>query len=144
MINPFIVFFIVSLSGFPRCYMLTSDSATTADTLKRLTPLPLLQRFLPFPVSSSLSYHDPFWLSYRHRFGVDDASDPDMRTPRTSRCRACSRQSDKISHIDTGDDRIDTDISHIISPYPISIWEMTVSILTSPISLAHIPYRYPG
>jgi len=28
--------------------------------------------------------------------------------------------------------------------YPISIWEMTISILSSPISLAHIPHRYPG
>ena len=28
--------------------------------------------------------------------------------------------------------------------YPISMWEMTVSILSSPILSAHIPYRYPG
>ena len=28
--------------------------------------------------------------------------------------------------------------------YFISIWEMTVSIPSSPISLAYIPYRYPG
>jgi hypothetical protein len=51
-------------------------------------------------------------------------------------------QSDKISHIDIQDDHIDTVISHIISPYPISISRMTISILSSPISLAHIPYRY--
>jgi len=38
-------------------------------------------------------------------------------------------QSDKISHIDMEDDHIDTVISHIISPYPISISRMTVSIL---------------
>ena len=37
-------------------------------------------------------------------------------------------QCDKISHIDTEDDRIDTLISHIISPYPISISRMTMSI----------------
>ena len=37
-------------------------------------------------------------------------------------------QSDKISHIDMGDDHIDTVISHIISPYPISISRMTISI----------------
>jgi len=37
-------------------------------------------------------------------------------------------QSDKISHIDMGDDRIDTVISYIISPYPISISRMTISI----------------
>jgi hypothetical protein len=33
-----------------------------------------------------------------------------------------------ISHIDIGDDRIDTLISHIISPYPMSISRMTISI----------------
>jgi hypothetical protein len=31
-----------------------------------------------------------------------------------------------------------------VTIYPISTWEMTVSILSSPISLAHIPYRYRG
>jgi hypothetical protein len=31
------------------------------------------------------------------------------------------RQGDKVSHIDIQDDHIDTVISHIISPYPISI-----------------------
>ena len=31
-----------------------------------------------------------------------------------------------------------------VTKYPISIRRMTVSILSSPISLAHIPYRYPG
>jgi hypothetical protein len=31
-----------------------------------------------------------------------------------------------------------------VTRYPISIWEITISILSSPISLAHIPYRYPG
>jgi len=33
-----------------------------------------------------------------------------------------ARQSDEISHIDTKDDRIDTVISYIIRPYPISIF----------------------
>jgi hypothetical protein len=37
-------------------------------------------------------------------------------------------QSDKISHIDVGDDRIDIVISHIISPYSISISRITISI----------------
>jgi hypothetical protein len=37
-------------------------------------------------------------------------------------------QSDKISHIDMGDDRIDTVISHIMNPYPVSIFRMTTSI----------------
>ena len=31
-----------------------------------------------------------------------------------------------------------------VTRYPILIWEMTISILSSPISLAHIPCRYPG
>jgi hypothetical protein len=35
--------------------------------------------------------------------------------------------SDKISHIDMADDRIDTIISHFISPYPVSISRMTIS-----------------
>jgi hypothetical protein len=39
-----------------------------------------------------------------------------------------ARQSDKISHIDIQDDRIDTVISHIISRYPVSISRMTISI----------------
>jgi hypothetical protein len=39
-----------------------------------------------------------------------------------------THQSDKISHIDMEDDRIDTVISHIISPYSISISRMTMSI----------------
>jgi len=43
-------------------------------------------------------------------------------------CGAGLSQSDKTSHIDMGDDRIDTVISHIISPYPISISRMTISI----------------
>jgi hypothetical protein len=30
-----------------------------------------------------------------------------------------------------------------VTRYPISIWRMTVSILSSPISSDHIPYRYP-
>ena len=30
-----------------------------------------------------------------------------------------------------------------VTRYPISIWETTVSMLSSPISLAHVPYRYP-
>ena len=29
-----------------------------------------------------------------------------------------------------------------VTRYPISIWRMTISILSSPTSLAHIPYRY--
>jgi len=37
-------------------------------------------------------------------------------------------QSDKISHIDMGDDHIDTVIFHTISPYPISISRLTISI----------------
>ena len=37
-------------------------------------------------------------------------------------------QSDKISHIDIGDDHIDTVISHIIRRYPILISKMTISI----------------
>ena len=31
-----------------------------------------------------------------------------------------------------------------VTRYPISIWEMTILILSSPISLARIAYRYPG
>jgi len=38
-----------------------------------------------------------------------------------------SNQSDKISHIDMGDDLIDTVISHIISPYPISMSHIDLS-----------------
>jgi hypothetical protein len=41
---------------------------------------------------------------------------------------ASHTQSDKISYIDMGYDRIDTVISHIISPYLISISRMTISI----------------
>ena len=37
-------------------------------------------------------------------------------------------QNDKISHIDMGDDFIDTVISYIINPYPISMSRMTISI----------------
>jgi len=37
-------------------------------------------------------------------------------------------QSDKISHTDMEDDRIDTVISHIINPYPISKSRLTISI----------------
>ena len=37
-------------------------------------------------------------------------------------------QSDKMSHIDLQDDHIDTVISHINRPYPISISSMTMSI----------------
>ena len=37
-------------------------------------------------------------------------------------------QGDNISHIDMADDRIDTVISHIISPFPISVARMTISI----------------
>jgi hypothetical protein len=41
---------------------------------------------------------------------------------------AASNQGDKISHIDMRDDHIDAVISHISSPYPISIYRMTISI----------------
>jgi len=37
-------------------------------------------------------------------------------------------QSENISHIDTADDHIDSVISHIIGPYPMSISRMTISI----------------
>jgi hypothetical protein len=50
-------------------------------------------------------------------------------------------QSDKISHIDMEDYRIDTVISHIISPHPMSISNMTISIWQMTISIHHIPYR---
>jgi hypothetical protein len=46
------------------------------------------------------------------------------------------RQSDKISHIDMEDDHIDTVISHIISPYPISISRMSDLPTRSPISIS--------
>jgi hypothetical protein len=35
-------------------------------------------------------------------------------------------------------------VSNRVTRYPISIWRMTISILSSFTSLAHIPYRYPG
>ena len=38
------------------------------------------------------------------------------------------RQSDKISHIDMGDNHIDIAISHISSPHSISIPRMTISM----------------
>jgi len=41
-----------------------------------------------------------------------------------------------------GDVRIDTVVSHIISPYPISISKMTISIWQITISIDHIAYRY--
>jgi len=47
-------------------------------------------------------------------------------------------QSDKIPHIDMGDDHIDTVISHIIFPYPISTSRMTISIWWITISIYHI------
>jgi len=31
-----------------------------------------------------------------------------------------------------------------VTRYPISIWRITMSIVSSPMSLAHIPDRYPG
>jgi hypothetical protein len=31
-----------------------------------------------------------------------------------------------------------------VTRYSKSIWEITISILSSPISLGHIPYRHPG
>jgi hypothetical protein len=45
-----------------------------------------------------------------------------------ARGRGFHSQSDKISHIDAEDDRIDTVICRIISPYPISISRMTITI----------------
>jgi hypothetical protein len=33
---------------------------------------------------------------------------------------------------------------HKMTRYPMSIWRITASILSSPISLDHIPHRYPG
>jgi hypothetical protein len=64
-----------------------------------------------------------------------------------------ARQSDKISHIDMEDYHIDTVISHIISPYPISISRMTISIyrVSNRYPISHIgvpltsdlPYRSP-
>jgi hypothetical protein len=41
---------------------------------------------------------------------------------------ASSGQINKICHIDMGDDRIDTVISHVIRPYPVSICRMPISI----------------
>jgi hypothetical protein len=35
-------------------------------------------------------------------------------------------------------------LTAIVTRHPISIWEMTISILSSAISLAHIPHRYLG
>ena len=47
----------------------------------------------------------------------------------------------KISHSDMGDNHIDTVISPIISPYPISISRMTISIWLITISIYRIPDR---
>jgi hypothetical protein len=47
-------------------------------------------------------------------------------------------QSDRIFHIEMGDDRIDTVISHIISPHSTSISRMTISICYIPYPLSHI------
>jgi hypothetical protein len=76
---------------------------------------------------------------------------PPMRTPAKFPAACCPRgvlgptgcraQSDKISHVDVGYDRIDTVISHIISPYPISTSRMTRRLYRYTIS--HLPYRYP-
>jgi len=59
------------------------------------------------------------------------------------------RQCDKISHIDMGDDRIDTVISHIISLIShIDIQDDHIDIVDNhidipyPKSITHIPYRY--
>ena len=64
--------------------------------------------------------------------------------------RACTRQSDKISHIDMEDDHIDTVISHVISQDPILISkdDNIVSVdndidMPHPITTTHISYRYP-
>jgi hypothetical protein len=51
-------------------------------------------------------------------------------------------QSDKIFHIDMEDEHIDTVISHIISPYPTSIWWMIISIWWMTILIYHVTYRY--
>jgi hypothetical protein len=65
---------------------------------------------------------------------------PEMAMQRT--VGLCSReQSDKLSYIDVGDDHIDNIISHIISPYPISISTMIISIWLLTILIYHIPYR---
>jgi hypothetical protein len=46
----------------------------------------------------------------------------------TQETRVQSALDDRRSHIDTEDDHIDTVISHIVSPYPISISKMTIWI----------------
>jgi hypothetical protein len=99
-----------------------------------------------------------------HYLAHDNLSRLGHSTKPTHTSYRCSRrvekwttvsQSDKMSHIDMADDHIDTVISHIISPHPISISRMTISIwlyidmvdnhidITHPISITHIPYRHP-
>ena len=52
-------------------------------------------------------------------------------------------QSDNISHVDAGDDLIDTVISNIIIQYPTLISRMTTSTISISLYLkTHIPYRY--
>jgi len=53
-----------------------------------------------------------------------------------------SEQSVKITHIDIGDDYIDTVTSHMIGTYPISICRKTMSIWWMNISIYRIPNRY--
>jgi len=50
---------------------------------------------------------------------------------------------DKIPHVDTEDDHIDTVISHIISPYPISISWITKLTREIAILIYRILNRYP-
>ena len=53
---------------------------------------------------------------------------------------AAGLQEDRIARVEA-----DQGPQGRVTRYPLSIWEMTISILPSPIiSLAHIPYRYPG
>jgi hypothetical protein len=70
---------------------------------------------------------------------------PPMDSDPASTSRWGCHQSDKISHINMGDYRIDTVISHIISPYPISHIDIHIDIslmsdlpILSPISISHI------
>jgi len=63
------------------------------------------------------------------------------RTKQSRWCMPGGGQSDKISHVDWADDHIDTVMSHIISPYHISIF--TSMSYCCPISLIDLPYRYP-
>jgi hypothetical protein len=62
-------------------------------------------------------------------------------TPTQLAPQPCAGEGDKISHIDMENDHIDTAISHIITPYPIS---MTMSHTDNPIGIpfvSHLTYR---